>query len=104
MQTDHWTGKPHPVSNRNVPQDAEIVGQVSYTSGEIIETYYHKYNPAEGWHLWKVADWTECRPQRVSIMDIFAVITPPQEYMDSLKLGEREAMERRIARARATKG
>ena len=66
-QIDYWTGKPHPVCNRNVPQDAEIIGQVSYCSGEIIYTYYcQRYEPAHPvhghWAFWKVADWVDSQP------------------------------------------
>ena len=37
---DYFTRKSHPVANRNVPDNAEIIGQVSYMSGEVVDTYY----------------------------------------------------------------
>ena len=85
-----------------MPQDAEIIGQVSYGSGEIIYTYYHKYNPDKHWHLWKVADWTHSTPEPVSVRDIYFWITPPQEYLDNLSPNHLDEIQNKITRARAT--
>ena len=49
-----------------------IIGQVSYMSGEIVDTYYcQRYNPAHpefgGWAFWYVSDWVGSKPQPTSM-------------------------------------
>jgi len=71
-QVDYFTRKPRPVANRNVPDNAEIIGQISYMSGEIVDTYYcQRYNPAHpefgGWAFWYVSDWVGSKPQPASM-------------------------------------
>ncbi len=85
QQIDYWTGKPRPVSNRNVPKDAEIIGQVSYCSGEIIYTYYcQRYEPAHpdhgGWAFWKVADWVSSQPAHTNMEEMKSLDLIPKGY------------------------
>ena len=69
---DYFPRKPRLVANRNVPDNAEIIGQISYMSGEIVDTYYcQRYHPAHPefwcWALWFSAVWFGSKPQPASM-------------------------------------
>jgi hypothetical protein len=75
MAINYWTGKPDATCNPNIPSDVEIIGRVSYCSGEIVYTYYcQRYNPPHpwlgGWAFWKCCDWVHSLPQSTNMQEI----------------------------------
>lgn len=65
--------------NRNVPKGVEVLGRVSYMSGEIIYTYYlQRYSPPHPeyghWAFWKVCDWVGSKPEPTNATEMDKVL------------------------------
>jgi hypothetical protein len=93
QQIDYWTGQPHPVCNRYVPANAEIIGQVSYGSGELIYTYYCIRNDHQ-WAFFKIADWIDSKPVPTNMAEIEANGLIPQWVLDERTEADSRSAER----------
>jgi len=91
---NYFTGKQTTTPNRNVPDNAELIGRVSYMSGEIQYDYYClRYDPPHPeyghWALWKVGDWIYNKPQLVNWNEIKSLIIERKDNKNGLSTRKR---------------